>query len=780
MSANLPITWLDKKNSPELEAFLKQYGDQYCMKAEEINQLRDAVNEMALVQQSTFLGAAEPTFTPAGTGRAYWIAVIPGTYANHGGVVVATNEIAFIIRDAAGAFSISKTALDLSTYSKKIDLVTKADLVRGKNLFDKSTVVTGYYILSNGNLQTDVNFYTSDFILVNPSTNYFCSNLFSYSFFTSEKVRVSSATSSSLPITPSNCYYLKISGTNSTAAINQLELGITGTTYESYSNKVPSVNLPSPTVNTESIFLFNRVGFIDNSYVLNSNASYETTDYLKIDDYAVKDLVIQGNASISGVSFYDKNLAPIGYLGRANSLFTFATLTIPTGTEFFVLSKAKNSTFSAKVLKYSMLGKALASVIAASLKNTNALFLDTNTQMTVFEKKNGYYINGSGVLSGGGTFPEYYVESYQVTAGSLIKAVGTGVGSISAIAFYSDATLTTLIAKYGGAGAIDMKLTVPAGATYAATTSKPTAIILACTYVENNKNALADLTTKVNNLPSLQVKIVIADGDSLTAGAGGTPYPTTLQNLIGSSYLVVNAGVGGETTNTIAARQGGMPFLLQNAITIPSTTADVPVVFTNPYGATTSPLLQGGSSTINPCVIDGIECTLTWDSTNGLRIRRNVAGTVRNIPINTPLNTNYMKIYRTPHLRIIWMGTNAGYSDTANLVAQHKAMFDFSGVTNKIIIGLHYITATYTLAVRQAEETEMRKAFGSYYINWRVYCTTNALGDAGITPTTADNDAIALGKCPPSLLSDAVHLNTTGYTLLANLVNKRLNELGII
>jgi hypothetical protein len=114
MSDNLPLNWSDKINSPELEAFIKQYGDKYYMTAEQINQLRDAVNEMAVIQQSTFLGAAEPTFTPAGTGRAYWLAVKPGTYANHGNVVLGANEIAFIIRDAADAFTISKTALDLS------------------------------------------------------------------------------------------------------------------------------------------------------------------------------------------------------------------------------------------------------------------------------------------------------------------------------------------------------------------------------------------------------------------------------------------------------------------------------------------------------------------------------------------------------------------------------------------------------------------------------------------------------------------------------------------
>lgn len=122
MSANLPINWADKKNSPLLADFIAKYGAEYCMTAEEINQLRNAVNEMAVIQQSTFLGAAEPAFTPTGTGRAYWLAIKPGTYANHGNVVVAANEIAFIIRDAAGAFSISKTGFDLTSYAKSDDL----------------------------------------------------------------------------------------------------------------------------------------------------------------------------------------------------------------------------------------------------------------------------------------------------------------------------------------------------------------------------------------------------------------------------------------------------------------------------------------------------------------------------------------------------------------------------------------------------------------------------------------------------------------------------------
>ena len=46
MSDNLPILWENKVNNPELLAFLQQYGSAEYLTAEEINQLRDAVNEL--------------------------------------------------------------------------------------------------------------------------------------------------------------------------------------------------------------------------------------------------------------------------------------------------------------------------------------------------------------------------------------------------------------------------------------------------------------------------------------------------------------------------------------------------------------------------------------------------------------------------------------------------------------------------------------------------------------------------------------------------------------
>jgi hypothetical protein len=58
---------------------------------------------------------------PAGTGVASFTATQAGTYTNYGGVVVAANSFAIISRSAAGVFSISQTALDLSTYAKIVD-----------------------------------------------------------------------------------------------------------------------------------------------------------------------------------------------------------------------------------------------------------------------------------------------------------------------------------------------------------------------------------------------------------------------------------------------------------------------------------------------------------------------------------------------------------------------------------------------------------------------------------------------------------------------------------
>jgi hypothetical protein len=46
MSENLPLEWEDKENNAELLAFLQQYGAKEYLTAEEINKVRDGINEI--------------------------------------------------------------------------------------------------------------------------------------------------------------------------------------------------------------------------------------------------------------------------------------------------------------------------------------------------------------------------------------------------------------------------------------------------------------------------------------------------------------------------------------------------------------------------------------------------------------------------------------------------------------------------------------------------------------------------------------------------------------
>ena len=78
------------------------------------------------------------------------------------------------------------------------------------------------------------------------------------------------------------------------------------------------------------------------------------------------------------------------------------------------------------------------------------------------------------------------------------------------------------------------------------------------------------------------------------------------------------------------------------------------------------------------------------------------------------------------------------------------------------------------LRVLRAMEAE----YGEHYINLREYMATKALSDAEIEPTADDERAMQQGSTPPSLLSDPVHFNAEGYTLIGDLIFEKMLELG--
>jgi hypothetical protein len=295
---------------------------------------------------------------------------------------------------------------------------------------------------------------------------------------------------------------------------------------------------------------------------------------------------------------------------------------------------------------------------------------------------------------------------------------------------------------------------------------------------------ITDLKQRLTNVESVVPLILYIRfwGDSLTAGAGGggTTIVSVLQSLVGSKYTAVNHGVGGEDVNTITARQGGVPVFTQGAFTLPADGSTVPVFTTtdlgvkNKYGKQITPLLQGDGSSINPCWINGIECTLSIVS-NQYYLKRNVLAAVHtNISAGSMLVLNGAK-QKNAHTNVYWMGQNVGYTNEAQLVSYYKDMISYNQNSNYIIIGLHSGTA----ASRQVLETLMENEFGLHFFNWRKYVVAYGLEDAGITATSGDNAAIAAGSIPPSLLFDSVHLTAVGYTVLGNALFKYGKTIGL-
>lgn len=288
------------------------------------------------------------------------------------------------------------------------------------------------------------------------------------------------------------------------------------------------------------------------------------------------------------------------------------------------------------------------------------------------------------------------------------------------------------------------------------------------------------------------VDTVCCWGDSLTRGVGvgnsyNKAYPYVLQGILNKK--VINCGVGGENTYAIMSRQGSLPCIVQ-PVTIPADNTPVEITLKTPLGDTATILRQGGSALdpdtgayymtaqINPCVIDGIEGTLSFED-NTYKFVRSVNGDSKVIQFPVVLETYGMEKLRNT-VCVLWMGTNGGYTTGEELARLYKTMVDYMTSINKryLIIGNHYKPSTVTDTLEQTERI-MTQTFGRNFINQRAYMIQYGLEENNITPTQEDIDAIAQGNIPPSLLnSDGIHYNEYSYKVIANLVARRCAELG--
>ncbi|MBE5962373.1 MAG: hypothetical protein E7256_13505 [Lachnospiraceae bacterium] len=272
-------------------------------------------------------------------------------------------------------------------------------------------------------------------------------------------------------------------------------------------------------------------------------------------------------------------------------------------------------------------------------------------------------------------------------------------------------------------------------------------------------------------------------GDSLTVGVGGegVTYPIILQRLIKENVYdipVKNMGVSNENAVTVSARAGSLAFSIYG-LTIPSERTPVRIRFKSINGHALMPLRQEKTG-INPVTIEGIEGTLTISQDSSYSdeyqyyFTRSTAGEETQILDDMELHIASAGLYNK-YIPIIAIGENGGYVDYNDLITQIHAIAEQHDTNGKyIVLGITIGTDDTNTVL----EDTMRSEFGQKYINLRKYLCESGLEDCGITPTEEDEDNILIGRVPASLRSDDIHLNSYGYTAVAQGIYERMERLG--
>lgn len=275
-----------------------------------------------------------------------------------------------------------------------------------------------------------------------------------------------------------------------------------------------------------------------------------------------------------------------------------------------------------------------------------------------------------------------------------------------------------------------------------------------------------------------EMKNVYCWGDSLTMGHGGNnvSYPSVLQSLLGNKYKVFNMGVGGESGDTIACRQGGMVAYLESDTTF---TKNIATDFNAKtiYDVQIKPSRQLGN--INGYIL-GNKGVVGWnDSTSMSTFTSTQTFTAKK---GTPVIITQKMT--DPYLQIICIGQNGVGNVNVNPQSENnyktwcEVIDTMQNSTNAITIVLSLLDGS--VSYDNTVDLYAQKKYGGRYIESRQELSKYGLSIVGITPTSQDIERMEAEKVPTSLFSDLVHLNAKGYTAWATIIYWHLKGMGLV
>lgn len=290
---------------------------------------------------------------------------------------------------------------------------------------------------------------------------------------------------------------------------------------------------------------------------------------------------------------------------------------------------------------------------------------------------------------------------------------------------------------------------------------------------QSQVSALSDLT--------IGTKSVVCWGDSLTEGSGSTggqTYPAQLGTLLG--VTPINEGFGSQNAAQITARQGGNSAMVTvSGNQIPASGSVAVTLDMNllqyPVAATLS--IYG--------YLGGIYGTLTKDTSNNYTFTRATAGSATKVAPATPFivtksTRNTTSIDLDQAINIIWAGSNdvgtAGMADVqanvekciAKLTPNKKRFLILSPIPNSA-----YTVGTAAHIAMRAVTDALKAKWPRNFIDIHYLLLENY--NSGVPQDVTD---YANKVVPSTLRSDNIHLNNTGYGIVAAAVAALINSKG--
>ena len=262
----------------------------------------------------------------------------------------------FVLADGSVARYDYNSLMDLPNLSDPENL---AGYTVGRNLFNKYTAITGYYVNSaNGQLVASSKYSVSDYIPVKPSTYYSGNNSTHYAWYDANKVYISGNNARLHETSPSNAYYLRYDTINvDYLCVYEGDFNNTQYDLSDFQLSFPWLN-PNVKIDASDFYkfgayyknMFNADTAIDGQYVESTNgvfstgASYFRSGYISVDAGETYKVSHKNRYAI-----YDANYQ---YVTGANLSGTDGTFTVPQNGKYVVVCAtpltAKNSYILAK------------------------------------------------------------------------------------------------------------------------------------------------------------------------------------------------------------------------------------------------------------------------------------------------------------------------------------------------------------------------------------------------------------------------------------------------